>query len=415
MIKRLAFIKLRVLFGLVFIFSGFVKAVDPLGFAYKMQDYLEAMFGIGAFPFAGIALTASIVLSAVEFVIGVNMLLGARLKETTWVAGLMMLFMTPLTLWVALYNPVHDCGCFGDALVISNWATFWKNIVFSLMLLGVFLLRKVHKPFVSNYAQWSITLFAFLFSVGISWYAYQHLPILDFRPYKIGNNIIEGMAIPEGAPVDEFDTKLIYEKDGVQKEFTLENYPEDDTTWVFVDQKSLLIKKGYEPPIHDFSITLPDQGEVTDMVLANPDYTFLLVAYDLPSSNLPKTKELNALYDYCIKNNYAFYCLTASVDEDIAAYKVKTGAKYPIATSDKITLKTIIRSNPGLVLIKNADVLNMWHVNDLPSFDKKLEESDLGVQKPNTDLKNILWSLVIFILPILIIIASDKIISNKRD
>lgn len=415
MIKRLAFIKLRVLFGLVFIFSGFVKAVDPLGFAYKMQDYLEAMFGMGSFSFAGLALTASIALSAVEFAIGVNMLLGARIKETTWVAALMMLFMTPLTLWVALYNPVHDCGCFGDALVISNWATFWKNIVFSLMLLGVFLLRKEHKPFVSNYAQWSITVFAFLFSVGVSWYGYQHLPVLDFRPYKIGTNIIEGMAIPDGAAVDEFDTKLIYEKDGVQKEFTLENYPEDDSTWVFVDQKSLLIKKGYEPPIHDFSITLPEQGEVTDLVLANPDYTFLLVAYDLPSTDLSKTKELNALYEYCVKNNYDFYCLTASVDEDIAAYKAKTGAEFPIATADKITLKTIIRSNPGLVLIKNAVVLNMWHVNDLPTFDKKLEQSELGAEKPNTDIKNMIWSVVLFLLPLLIIIASDKIISNKRD
>lgn len=406
MIKRITLIALRVLLGFVFVFSGFVKAVDPLGFTYKMEDYL-AVLGPFFENFAPLAFITAIVLAALELVIGVNYIFGIRLKETNWAAALFMLVMTPLTLWIALANPVHDCGCFGDALVISNWATFWKNIVISAVILLLFLLRKSHKPFIGNKSQWAFTAYAFIFSVGISLYCYMHLPIIDFRPYKIGTNITEGMAIPEDAEPDSFDIRLIYKKSGVEKEFNLENYPKD-STWEFVDQRSVLIKKGYEPPIHDFTIDHLEQGDITDIVLANPSYTFLLIAYDFSKANLSKSEQLNKIYQYAQKNDYGFYAMTASVDEAIEKYKVDTKAEYPICLTDKITLKTIIRSNPGLVLIKDGTVLNMWHFNDLPELTKPLEKSPLGeIQHPDLN-KKMGMVLLLFLIPALLIIGLDR-------
>jgi uncharacterized membrane protein YphA (DoxX/SURF4 family) len=412
MIKRITLIALRVLLGIVFVFSGFVKAVDPLGFTYKMEDYFTAM---GPFfeNFAPLAFVAAIVLAALELVIGVNYIFGIRLKETTWAAALFMLVMTPLTLWIALSNPVHDCGCFGDALVITNWQTFWKNIAISLVILCIFLLRKNHKPFIGNKSQWAFTAYAFIFSVGISMYCYMHLPIIDFRPYKIGTNINDGMVMPENAEADSFDIKLIYKKNGLEKEFNLETYPKD-STWEFVDQRSVLIKKGYEPPIHDFTIDDLEQGEITDIVLANEGYTFLLIAYDFSKANLSKSDQINKIYKYAQDNGYDFYAMTASIDEDIEKYKVQANATYPICLTDKVTLKTIIRSNPGLVLIKNATVLNMWHVNDLPKLTKPLEKSPLGeIRKPDL-AKKMGMVILLFLIPALLIIGLDRRAVKKK-
>jgi uncharacterized membrane protein YphA (DoxX/SURF4 family) len=409
--KHILFLS-RLIFGCVFVFSGFVKAIDPLGFTYKMEDYLQAM---GPFmeQFSSLAFVAAITLSAVELVIGINFLLGVRLKETSWIAALFMAVMTPLTLWIAIKNPVTDCGCFGDALIIGNWTTFWKNIALDAILVVIFLLMKYHKKHFSTIAQWILVIYAFLFSCGLSLYALKHLPPVDFRPYKIGNNLLKEMEIPENAPVDSFDVKLIYAKDGVEKEFTMQDYPKGDSTWTFVDQKTVLVKEGYKPPIHDFSITTED-GEITDLVLENPGYTFLLISPDLTKANVKRSDELNQIYDYAEQNGYGFIMLTASVEDDMEAYRAATGAKYPIATTDKTTLKTIIRANPGLMLIKDAIVLNKWHTSDLPVFSEKLENSPLGTEKDTNIPEHILWIALLFAIPVVIILAIDKVITNKN-
>ena len=405
--KRVYLIVSRILIGALFTFSGFVKAVDPLGFSYKMDDYLTA---IGPFfeNFASLSLIAAVVLAAFELLIGINLLFGIRLKESTWGAALLMLFMIPLTLWIAIANPVHDCGCFGDALIISNWATFWKNIVISAFIAGIFILLKNNKPYVQNKTQWIFTVYAFVFAVGISIYCYQHLPLLDFRPYTAGTNIIEGMATPEDAERDSFDTKLIYAKNGVEKEFTLEDYPRNDSTWEFVDQVSLLIKKGYEPPIHDFTIESLEDGEITDIVLDNPSYTFLLISYDFSKADISQSEQINKIYAYAQENDYGFYAMTASVDEAIETYKIEAKAEYPICLTDKITLKTIIRSNPGLVLIKDATIINKWHVNDLPSFNEPLENSSLSKIPAPKWAKKITKISLLFLLGALLILGLDK-------
>lgn len=412
MAKRVLLIVARLLLGSVFVFSGFVKAIDPLGFTYKIQDYLTAM-GPFMTNFSSVAFITAVVLSAIELLVGINLVLGIRLKETTWVAALFMVFMTPLTLWIAVKNPVHDCGCFGDALVISNWATFWKNIVLSALVVTVFLLRKHHKPFVGHQIQWALTLYSFLFSIGLSTYCYYHLPLVDFRPYKIGANILKGMEIPPNAAPDSFDIKLIYAKNGVQKEFTLQNYPKD-STWTFVDQKSVLVKKGYEPPIHDFTMDT-NGGDITDDVLNNPGYTFLLISYDFKKADISKSDKINEIYRYAKRHGYGFYAMTASVDDDIAAYKQQTKAEYPIALTDKITLKTIVRSNPGLVLIKGATVYNKWSICDLPSLKYPLEKSSLGSMAEPNNKNTISMVAILFLVPVFITFLIDKFLTNRRD
>lgn len=407
MVKRIALLITRLLIGCVFVFSGFVKAIDPLGFTYKMEDYLVAM---GPFfeQFAPLAFIAAIVLAAVELVIGVNYIFGVRLKETTWAAALFMLVMTPLTLWIALDNPVHDCGCFGDALIISNWATFWKNIIISFLILVAFLLRKSHRSFIGNTTQWAVTGYAFLFSVALSVYCYEHLPILDFRPYSNGSNILKGMEIPEDAEPDSTITTLTYSKNGVAKDFIFPDYPKNDSTWVFVDSKTEVIKKGYEPPIHDFTIDDSYEGDITDIVLANPSYTFLVVAYDFKYADLSKADQLNKVYEFAKNNGYDFYALTASVDEEIEKFKQAAKAEYPICLTDKITLKTIVRSNPGLVLLKDATVINKWHVNDLPEFVIPLEESGLSETPQPEWLKKIAIVTGLFLVGFFLLIALGK-------
>lgn len=356
----------RIIFGAVFIFSGFVKAVDPLGTAYKISDYLEA-FSLTPLDF--IAFPASLFLIVVEFTIGFNILFNVYLKQCTHIASIFMFVMTPLTLYLAIENPVSDCGCFGDAIVMTNWETFYKNVILCIILLIILLLQKNARPWLTNQGANIITLIPILISLGLSIYCYNFLPIIDFRPYKIGNNIIEGMSIPEDAPLDEYETTFFYEKNGVEKAFTLENYPAEDSTWTFVRQESKLIKQGFVPPIHDFSIVTED-GDITDIILDNSGYTMFVICH-----KVEKASHSNMKYIECTLNNARnmgidIIWLTSSYTDEIEKFKSQYNIEDRFGATDDITLKTIVRSNPGLVLIKDATVLGKWHHNLLPTKDE---------------------------------------------
>ena len=353
----------RIIFGIVFLFSGFVKAVDPLGTAYKISDYLEA-FSLTPLDF--LAFPAALMLIAVEFTIGFNILFNVHLKGTIWAAGLFMLVMTPVTLYLALTNPISDCGCFGDAIVMTNWQTFYKNVVLCIVLAIIALLKNEARPWLSSWGAWVVTLLPVLISFGISIYCYNLLPVIDFRPYKKGNNIIEGMQIPEDAPLDKYETTFFYEKDGIEQAFTLDNYPAEDSTWTFVRQESKLIEQGYVPPIHDFSIITED-GDITDLILEDAGYTLLVISHKVEKASTKNIK--------CVKSTIAnvkrlganIIWLTSSYSDEIEDFKTKHGITDTFGATDDITLKTIVRSNPGLVLIKDATVIDKWHHNSLPS------------------------------------------------
>ena len=356
----------RIIFGLVFLFSGFVKAVDPLGTAYKISDYLEAFsltsLDILAFP-------ASLLLIATEFTIGFNILFNIHLKASTWAASLFMLVMTPVTLYLAISNPISDCGCFGDAIVMTNWQTFYKNVVLCIVLAIIALLQKQTRPWLSNFGASIVTLIPILISFGISIYCYNLLPIIDFRPYKIGNNIIEGMQIPEDAPLDKYETTFFYEKDGIEKAFTLDNYPAEDSTWTFVRQESKLIEQGFVPPIHDFSIITED-GDITDLVLEDAGYTLLVISHKVEKASTKNIKCVKSTIANAKKAGAKVIWLTSSYTDDIDNFKSEYEINDTFGATDDITLKTIVRSNPGLVLIKDATVIEKWHHNSLPTKDE---------------------------------------------
>ena len=351
---------LPILLGCVFIFSGFVKAIDPLGSTYKFDEYFRAFGGIFEL-FTHISFPLAILLSTIELVIGLSLLLKVHLRYTIYSALAFMAVMTSLTLYSAIKNPVSDCGCFGDALVISNWATFYKNVVLIILVIVLTLFQKGLRAFFTVKAQ-NVTVGIFVaFAIGLSVYCYRNLPLIDFLPYKVGVNIPNAMAIPEKAATDKYNTTFIYAKNGVQKEFTLENYPKGDATWKFVDQKTVLISSGYKAPIHDFSIVNEQFEDITERVLYDEGTTYLLIAYDLNQSSMNGAAKSEEVYQKAIKSGAKFYALTASSDEDIQAFKQKTKVTYPFCKTDPTTLKTIIRANPGLMLIKNGTITGKWN------------------------------------------------------
>ena len=406
----------RFLLAVVFIFSGFVKAVDPLGTQYKIQDYLE-VFGWAASVPAFLPFLASVLQAMVEFCLGVYLLFGIRRRMTTLFVVLIMGVMTPLTLWLALSNPISDCGCFGDAVTLTNWETFGKNVLLLIAAVSVFKWGNRITPLVTKRFDWLVAMYTFLYISGMTLYCYRELPVFDFRPYHIGADIRKGMEIPEGEKPTVYETRFILQKDGVEKEFTLENYP--DSTWTFVDSKTMVKEQGYEPPIHDFSIIRQEDGEdITDEVLDDDNYTFLLVAHQLSQADDSTIDLINELYDYSVEHGYQFYCLTSSPDSDIEDWQERTGAEYPFCLMDDITLKTMIRSNPGLMLLKNGVVINKWSVNSLPDeyvLTDSLDKLELGKQKQESDLQTIGYVLLWFILPLMMVLCVDILVVRRRE
>ena len=350
--------------ALVFMFSGFVKAVDPMGTQYKLEDYAEAVGLAGVFP-EWLLLGCSVLLVATEFVLGVLLLFAISRRLVTKLVMAFMVVMTCLTVWIYLANPVEDCGCFGDAVVLTNGETLAKNIVL-LACAALLVWRPLSmKRFISLRWQWIIYYTAWAFILGISAWSLYYLPIIDFRPFHVGANIPELMEIPEGAEQPEYETTFILEKNGEKREFTLENYP--DSTWTFIDSKSELIKKGYVPPIHDFEIQDAKTGEdLTEQILTDEGYTLLLVSPHLELADDTEFGEIDQIYEWATENKIPFYCLTASGRKGIAHWIDITGAEYPFCHTDETTLKTIIRSNPGLLLLKGGTVVGKWSNNNLP-------------------------------------------------
>ncbi|MEI6142440.1 MAG: BT_3928 family protein [Mariniphaga sp.] len=358
----------RWLVGTVFVFSGFVKGIDPTGLQYKLDDYLEALhlkvFGFFEFPNA-------FLLPFAEFVVGVALLTGIMIRYSTKLALAFMIFFTPLTLYIALKNPVTDCGCFGDALVISNWETFYKNIVLITLAILLVINRK-ELQFISNEKFRKIVFSIFIVVyISIVYWSYNHEPIIDFRPYKIGANIPEGMKIPEGAPTDIYQTTYHYKnlKSNEVKVFSDRDFPWQDTiNWKFESMDPpKLIRQGYRAPIHDFSIQNANNEILTDFYLQDTLLTFIVIAYDLQKSNHKKQKELNALADWAKTKGVHFIGLTSTSGAALEKYKLEQFPSYEMMFTDQITLKTIIRSNPGLILLRKGTIIGKWHYNDFPT------------------------------------------------
>lgn len=361
----------RVLVGLLFIFSGFVKAVDPLGTVYKNGDYFTDAFHLPGLTFLSFPL--AIIMIAAEFTVGLMLIVNVLPKLASWGALLLMLFFTPLTLYLAIANPVSDCGCFGDAIKLTNWETFYKNVIILLLVIFVFVMRNKFELKMTKKNQWIILLGFIALTVGFQYYNLNNLPIIDFRPYKVGTNIQESMTIPEGMPVDVYETVLVYKnlKTNELKEFTTENFPWEDTlTWAWVSTDAKLISEGFKPPIHDFSITALDGFDITEDILNEETPVLLFVAYNLGKTKIKGFEKVKEIWNYCESKEFYFYGLTASLEDDINKVKSEIGYEMDFCNTDEIQLKTIVRSNPGLVLLKKGTVMGVWHWRHLPSIEE---------------------------------------------
>ena len=366
----------RIIVGIVFIYSGFVKGIDPLGSDYKFTDYFNA-FGMGWMN--ATTLFFSFALSLVEFLIGIALLFNLWVSRMAWGSLLFMAFFTPLTLVLALTNPVSDCGCFGDAMILTNWQTFWKNIILLLLAIMIFMYRKEYKSSLPLVGQFSFLALAGAGMLCLSVYCYRHLPVLDFRPYAVGKNITEGMRLPEGTEPDQYEVTLKYKnkQTGEVQSFTEENYPWQDTlNWEYESSSERLVKKGYITPIHDLVIEHPTLGNITEEILEDDNHTILAVAYNLTQSDVQYQPAINRLAEYAQEKGIRFYGLTSSSERDIETYKKRYHVPYEFCTADEIQLKTMIRSNPGVIILQKGTILDKWAGKDVPDV-KELQDTDL--------------------------------------
>ncbi len=396
----------RLLVAVAFIFSGVTKMIDPHGTEYKLQDYAES-FGLGGWVSGTVAIIAGMLLALFEFRLGLCTLFGIYRKVTSRFVLAFMAVFTPLTLYLALVNPVSDCGCFGDAWVLTNWQTFIKNVI---LLLSACVLVKWHQKelrIISEGRQWIILLYSQFFVLCIGLYGLWRLPLIDFRPFRLGSNIVEQMQ-PRGDV--EFVTTFLMEKDGRQEWFSLEDYP--DSTWTFVDSKTEQTGEFIPAAIDNLQMyTWPEGEDIVDEVLADEGYTFLLSAPSLEEADDGYMDAYNRIYDYSQEKGYRFYCLTSSGDEGILHWQDLTGAEYPFCHTDELTLKTMIRSNPGLLLLKGGVVIGKWPFTDMPELyedSPSLDKTELGALHVESHARVATKFLLWFIIPLIIITFLDR-------
>ena len=368
----------RFLVGGLFIFSGFIKANDPLGFSYKLQEYFEvfkADSGLSIFEsFAHIALPLSILLCVSEMALGFMLLVGYKRNLTLGLLLTQIVFFTFLTFYSACYNKVTTCGCFGDFLVLKPWTSFWKDIALLILITLLISGKESINELFTGLITVSLTIIAIILSFVFPIHAYRNLPPFDFRPYAIGMNIKDNMKAGADYVPAEYESGFIYEnlKTGKQEHFNMKNYPWQDTlTWKWIATDNVLIHDAVHPPkIVDFSITSLDGVDLKDSILNNKDYMFLLVCYDLTKTEDDETvhAKINDLYKLATAEKIKVLALTASDAKQIDDYKHKHQAMYDFANADGVVLKTMVRANPGLILIKDGTVIMNWHHNNFPTY-----------------------------------------------
>jgi uncharacterized membrane protein YphA (DoxX/SURF4 family) len=359
----------RIIIGVVFVFSGFVKSVDPLGFTYKIHDYLMAFKLTWLLPAAS---TFAVLANLAEFLIGFVVLFGIRMRFFAWGTFLFMIFFTPLTFYLALKNPVSDCGCFGDFLIMTNWETFFKNLVFITFAIIVFSYRtRFYDRMVPSWAKNFIIFMGIAIGLGIQGYALRYDALIDFRPWKVGNRIAD-LVVPT---MEKSEIKLVYKnnKTGNEELFTAETLPWEDSirmaNLTFVDQRKTVIQPFKEAPIHDFNISSSMGENLTDPIITIPGYHFLVIAYDLEATNKKTFESLNSFAQKCAVDSTSFVCITGSTPNEIAKFQKEVNPKFPVYSADPTALKTIIRSNPGILLLRNGYIMDKWAHRKMISYE----------------------------------------------
>jgi uncharacterized membrane protein YphA (DoxX/SURF4 family) len=402
----------RILVGSLFIVSGLIKANDAIGFSYKLHDYfapdvLNIPFLIEyTYPLAAFICVA-------EIMLGLSVLVGAKMQLTAWSLLIMIIFFDGLTFYSAYFDKVTDCGCFGDAIKFTPWESFYKDVVLSIMIFIIFIFRSkvtyntkkeniiilsfsliliglfssfilewnypivfsiilfvavpiVNKFILEDKQQWTLAAYTFVISSTFTYYTYAHLPIRDYRPFAIGKNIANDMKLPEGAKLDVYKDIWKYELNGEVNDYSTEDKPWEIEGASFVDRITKLITEGDHPPIHDFSIESDILGDITDSILTSQN-ALILVMYDLSKSNEDALKKVDALVKDLSSQMVSVAAISASTDEQILTIQLENGVSFPFYFTDETTLKTIVRSNPGVLWLQEGEIVNKWHHNDLPS------------------------------------------------
>ena len=369
----------RLVLAIILILSGFVKAVDPLGTQYKIHDYLQAVELAQYVPDVA-TLGAAVLLSAVEFGLGICLLFAIRRRMVTLLTLILMLVMTPITLWLAIANPISDCGCFGDAVVLTNWQTLAKNVVLLALACIVRRWPLEMMRFISRSNQWIVINYSALFIVAVSGWSLYDLPYFDFRPYHVGTDLRAGWL------------KMMEGEESPYADFFVERLPDVSE--------------------NENSDQVEDSEEITEPMLLNQGYTFLLIAPHLEQADDSQLDRINEVHEYAQDYDYPFYCLTASGKQGIQQWRDRTGAEYPFCQTDDIVLKTMIRSNPGLMLLKDGKVIRKWSHNRLPreeALNKQLQFLEIGKMPEDSVPQKILTILLWYVLPLLLLTLADRL------
>ena len=365
----------RLLVGILFIISGLIKANDTTGFGYKLDEYWY-VFHI---PFLNpISVYLAMFICVVEIGLGISLLLGTFRKITLNLLILMIVFFTFLTFYSAYFDKVKECGCFGDAIKLTPWQSFSKDIALCILIGILWLNRKFIKPLWLEDGRGERILYGgIILSVVFTIYCWYYLPVVDFLPYAVGKDIVKQMTIPPGAPVDKLEMKFIYQKDGKDYFISMNQLDSfskrpDFETYKYIDRKDVLISKGYEPPIHDFVIYADVQGgngrmEVTKTFLDQKGFKLVIAHQILETSNLKSQKDIIKLVQEISKHGIQIWGLTSSSSEVIEKYKKDNGVNYNFYAADGTMLRTMIRANPGILLLKDNVIIGKWPGTMTPS------------------------------------------------
>jgi uncharacterized membrane protein YphA (DoxX/SURF4 family) len=358
---RIAVTAARILTGLLFIFSGLVKAIDPKGLAYKMQEFFEAWSGSGFMPgmmktFGDHALAFSIIMITLEVIVGVALLIGWQKKLTAWILLLLMLFFTFLTSYVLFTGKIRACGCFGDCIPLTPVQTFTKDIILLVLALFILINTKYIRPIAKPLFMFLYMLAATLLVLFLQWHVLRNLPLIDCLPYKKGNNILELRKMPANAIPDKYEYSFIYEKGGKKEEFTADKIP--DSPWSYVDRKQTLVQKGSNnvPLINDFSLTTELGNDSTEAILSTAGEYYILFEAD-PTSYEKEWKEDIEVADRITSKGKKIYIVTSQPAKVKAHFGNKLGG-IPLLTCDATVLKTIARVDPTLYIMNGPVVID---------------------------------------------------------
>ena len=387
----------RLLLACTFVFSGFVKIVDPKGTQYKFEDYFLA-FGMTEWLPDFLPLLLSVFLSVFEFSMGVYLFFGIRRRLTSWLCLLFVGVMTPLTLYLALNDPVSDCGCFGDAVTLTNWETFGKNVLLLSMVLLVFRYPRLMTRFISERNQWIVSIYAWVYIFILALHSFHYLPAIDFTAYKVGTDLREAMQA-------EVETELVYERRGERRTFTVDSLPGSD--WTFVDSRTTVVKPA---AVNDFFLLDDEGADLAPAMLEDTSYAFLLTIPDAATADDGCNDRINDLYDFALDNGYAFYGAAAATPAEIEEWRDKTGASYVILKADRDMLRSAVRSNPGMLLLHDGKIVAKWSNNNLPEGLESWQPAQGEREQMQAGglplyVRQLLW----FLVPLLVVMCADSL------